>query len=132
VDPVSLIVGALSAGAASGLRDSAGAAVADAYAALRQRIARLLSDTPSAEAALAQYAIAPDVWRGPLIHELERAGAARNSDIIEAALQLIRLIKASGTDPGIARIDLLGAQGVQVNNDPGNTQNNDFRTGANH
>lgn len=48
MDPISLIVGALASGAASGLTDSATAAVKDAYAGLRDLVRRRLAGRSAA------------------------------------------------------------------------------------
>ena len=60
VDPVSLIVGALAAGASEGVTETATTAVKDAYAALRRLVSKLFQGQPVAEALLDEHAKNPD------------------------------------------------------------------------
>lgn len=59
MDPITLIVTALAAGAALGLKDSASAAVQDAYAGLKALVRKRLAGRQDAELVLARYEQAP-------------------------------------------------------------------------
>jgi hypothetical protein len=124
VEPISLIVGALAAGAAGGFKDTAGAAVVDAYRGLRELVRRRLVGRPAAETALAEHETAPEVWQVPLVAELTRAGAGADEAIISAAQRVMALVDQAGAQSGKYSVDLTGAQGVQVGD--GNTQLNSF------
>jgi len=75
MDPITQIVTALAAGAASGTADAASSAVKDAYATLRALVAKRLGGRPDAEVVLVRHEQAPEVWRAPLMAELAGAGA---------------------------------------------------------
>ena len=114
MDPITQIVTALAAGAASGTADAASSAVKDAYARLRALVAKRLGGKPDAEVVLAKHEEAPEVWRAPLVAELANAGADGDLELIRAARALIALIDGAGTRAGKYTVDGRGAQGVQV------------------
>lgn len=126
MDPITLIVTALAAGAALGVKDSASSAVADAYAWLKSLVQRRLASRPDAELVLARHESAPETWQTPLIAELDSAGAGGDPDLVAAAQALMRLLDDSGTRAGKYTVDVRGAQGVQIG-DHG-TQHNVYRT----
>ena len=122
VDPVSLVVGAL----AAGVSETGKAAVQDAYEALKRRLSALFSRKPAAELALAEHAADPDTWEKPLAKALAESGAETDPQVIAAAQEVMRLLDAAGAAAGKYRVDLRGAQGVQVGD--GNEQMNVFGT----
>jgi hypothetical protein len=124
MDPITLIVTALAAGAAVGLKDSASAMVKDAYAGLKDLVKRRLGGEPGAGLVLARYEQAPETWQAPLMAELDGVGADGDRDLVAAAQALLDLIgKAGGT--GKYEVDVRGAMGVQVGDH--NRQDNVFR-----
>jgi hypothetical protein len=125
VDPAAVIVSALGAGAALGLKDSASSAVTDAYAALKALVAKRLARRPGADVVLARYEEDPGIWQEPLKDELEKAGVGRDGDLMAAAQVLLALADEAGTRAGKYVIDARGSQGVQVGDR--NTQHNVFR-----
>jgi hypothetical protein len=80
MDPITLIVTALAAGAALGVKDTASAAVGDAYAGLKALVKRRLGGGPDAELVLGRHERAPETWQAPLMAEL--AGAGRSVTVI--------------------------------------------------
>jgi hypothetical protein len=124
MDPISLIVDALAAGAASGLKDAATSAVKDAYARLRDLVRGRVAGRHIAETALAEYDKAPEVWVAPLSAQLVEVGAHTDVKIIEAAQRVMALVDEVGTTAGKYLVDVRGAQGVQVGDR--NTQTNTF------
>ena len=114
MDPITLIVTALAAGAASGTADVAASAVKDAYARLKALVARRLGGSPDAELVLTRHEEAPEVWRAPLTAELANAGADRDLELIRAARALMTLADEVGAQAGKYTVDARGAQGVQV------------------
>ncbi|GAA5154653.1 RIP homotypic interaction motif-containing protein [Pseudonocardia eucalypti] len=127
MEPVSLIVGALTAGLASGLQGTATEAVKEAYAELKELVGRLFSDRNSGAAALEQYEQRPEAWRPALEAELVEVDAGNDRAVIEAAQRLMALLDTVGARAGKYQIDLRGSQAVQVGNH--NTQHNVFGTG---
>jgi len=124
MDPVTLIVTALAAGAAFGLKDTASAAVKDAYGGLKALAKRRLVRRRDGELVLARHAEAPQVWEGPLAAELTAAGAAEDAGLVEAAQALMGLVDEAGSRAGKYAVQVQGSQGVQVGDH--NTQRNNF------
>lgn len=124
MDPLSLIVGALAAGAAAGLTDTAAGAVKDAYASLQYLVRRRFSGRRVAQTALEEHEKAPQVWQAPLSAELAAVGADTDAQIIVAAQRVMALVDEAGSASGKYLVDLRGAQGVQVGDH--NTQTNTF------
>src|SRR5919106_1230602 len=92
-----MIVGALAAGAVTGLTDTATTALKDAYAGLRELVRRRFAARPVAEMALVEHEKAPEVWQVPLAAELEATGAGGDEQIIAAAQRVLALVEQSGT-----------------------------------
>lgn len=63
MDPVTLIVTALAAGAALGLKDTASGVVKDAYASLKTLAKKRLADRRDGELVLARHEEAPEMWQ---------------------------------------------------------------------
>jgi hypothetical protein len=109
VDPISLIVGALTAGAATEVTDAHTNTVKDAYAALRELVRGRFGACPVAQMALTEHEKAPRAWQAPLAAELEANGARGDEQIIAAALRVLELVVASGTPAGEQLVDLRNA-----------------------
>jgi hypothetical protein len=120
MDPVTLIVSALAAGAASALQDDAKAALARLRTLVRERLAR----RPGSEFVLAQHEQAPDVYQKPLEDELEQSGAATDPVVIAAAQALMKLLDKQGSAAGKYVVNVKNSSGVQVGNH--NTQVNNY------
>jgi hypothetical protein len=114
MDPITLIVTALAAGAALGLKDTASSAVKDAYAGLKVLVRKRLAGRPDAEVVLARHEKAPETWQAPLVAELGEAGADRDRDLVAAAQALMSLVDEAGVRAGKYTVDVRGAQGVQI------------------
>jgi hypothetical protein len=110
MDPASLIVGALAAGAA----ETTEQVVKDAYEGLKSLLLARFAGRGSAEVALAERAEDPETWRGPLERELAVTGAAADAQVLVAARELLELVGPAGAEAGASRLDLRGARGVQV------------------
>ena len=92
MDPITLIVTALAAGAASGITETASSAVRDAYVSLRALVRKRLAGRPDAELVLAKHETSPDTWQVPLIAVLGEVGADRDTDLVTAAQALMDLV----------------------------------------
>jgi hypothetical protein len=114
MDPITLIVTALAAGAAMGLKDAASAMVTDAYAGLKALVRKRLGGGPDAEMVLAKHESAPEAWQGALKAELSQAGADGDRDLIAAARAFLDLAGKTEARAGKFTIDARGAQGLQV------------------
>ena len=128
MDPITLIVTALAAGAALGVKDTASAMVKDAYAGLKALARKRLGGGPEAELVLAKHEEAPEKWQAPLMAELAETGAERDRDLIAAAQALLDLVGEAGAQAGKYAVDARGAQGVQTGDH--NRQDNAFNAPA--
>jgi hypothetical protein len=124
MDPITLIVTALAAGAALGVKDAASTAVKDAYAGLKALVKKRFGGQPDAELVLTKYDQAPQIWRAPLMAELAEAGADQDLDLVAAAQALMVLVDETGARAGKYTVDVRGAQGVQIGDH--NRQDNVF------
>ena len=127
MDPVTLIVTALGAGAGSALQDGASEAVKDAYARLKALVKKRFAGRPKAELVLAEHESAPQTWDKPLAAELSAAGADADTDLVAVAQALMRLVDEAGSRSGKYVVTVRDSQGVQVGDR--NTQTNIFRSG---
>jgi hypothetical protein len=124
MDPITLIVTALAAGAALGTQDTVSAMVKDAYAGLKALVKKRLGGGPAAELVLARHEQAPETWQAPLMAELAETGADGDRDLIAAAQVLLDLVSQAEGRTGKYTVDARGAQGVQVGDH--NRQDNTF------
>jgi hypothetical protein len=127
MDPVTLIVTALAAGAASALQNGTSAAVKDAYVRLKALATRRFAGRAKAELVLAEHQAAPQTWEKPLAEELSAVGAESDADLVAAAQALMNLVDKAGSRAGKYMLTVRDSQGVQVG-DHG-TQTNIFRPG---
>jgi len=124
MDPVTLIVTALAAGAASALQDGTAQAVKDGYARLKALAKKRFMGRPKGELVLAEHEAAPQTWEAPLAAELSAAGADGDSDLVAAAQALMSLVDEAGSRSGKYVVTVRDSQGVQVGDH--NTQTNTF------
>jgi hypothetical protein len=90
---LSLILTALTTGAAAGLKDTASQAVKDGYTKLQALLQKKLAGTPPALVALTEHEKHPDIWKAPLEEGLRTTGADQDQEIIAAAHQLLSLVQ---------------------------------------
>ena len=128
MDPVSLIVTALAAGAAAAVKDGAADAVKGAYGQLKTLVSRRFMGSPKAELVLAEYETDPATWQAPLAAELTAASIGADPALVAAAQALMSLLDAAGTQSGKYTVTIEGSQGVQVGDH--NTQTNTFGPAA--
>ena len=124
MDPVTLILTALAAGAALGVKDTASAAVKDAYEGLKALVKKRFAGRRDGELVLARHEQDPQMWDKPLAGELTAAAAGEDADLVAAAQQLMRLVDAAGSAAGKYQVVVHGSQGVQVGDH--NAQHNTF------
>src|SRR5437764_6446880 len=74
MDPVTLVVAALTAGATAGLQNTATTAISDLYTSLRDRVRQRLSGRPGSELVVDRHGEDPQTWEQPLRAELAAAG----------------------------------------------------------
>jgi len=95
MDPVSVVVAALAAGAAAGLKDTVAAAIKDAYSGLKHLLSKRYADVSTSG-----LEKKPDSkpQQSALAESLTDAGADKDADLLAAAKALQDAIKAH--DPG--------------------------------
>jgi len=128
MDPITLIVIALAAGAALGAQETVSAMIKDAYSGLKALARKRLGGGPGAELVLAKHEQAPETWQAPLMAELAETGADGDRDLILAAQALLDLISKAEGRTGKYTVDVRGAQGVQIGDH--NRQDNVFNAPA--
>ena len=89
MEPITIILSALTAGAKLAAESIVGEATADAYKAFKQRIKKKFSGKKAAEVALEEYQIDPDTWQQPLIKALKEIAADRDNKLIDLAQQIL-------------------------------------------
>ncbi|MEU4517380.1 hypothetical protein AB0F52_01530 [Amycolatopsis sp. NPDC024027] len=121
VEAVELVVSALAAGAVAGVKDSASAAVKDAYASVQSGVRQLLSRNDAGEqvSLLEAYAAAPDEHRNGLAAALSAAGAGEDAELVAAAQAVLAAVDPPGTTAGKYNVRVRDSKGVQVGD--GNT-----------
>jgi RIP homotypic interaction motif len=128
MDPITLIVAALAAGAASGaldtVKDGAKAGVAAAYEKLRGLAKKRVAGDQLGQMVLAAHENAPETYAAPLTERLTEHGAADDADLVAAAKAFMDLFDEAGARAGKYNVTIKNARGVQVGD--GNIQVNRF------
>lgn len=125
MDPVSLIVAALMAGALAGMQNTATDAIKDSYAGLKRLVGRRVAGRPPAEIALQQIELKPEDWQGALTSELAELNVGDDHELVAAARQLVNLLNGAGLSSGTISVYASHSTGLQVGN--WNHQENDNR-----
>jgi hypothetical protein len=112
MDPVTLIVAALAAGASAGVTDTAAQVVKDAYAGLKALVLRRVKDTPAGEVAVLEHEKDPEVWSAPLAKTLTTTGADRDPELVAAAQRLMELLDPAGAKAGTYNVAAFGDHSV--------------------
>ncbi|TDB85817.1 hypothetical protein E1264_20005 [Actinomadura sp. KC216] len=120
MDSVTIIVAALGAGAAAGLSDTTATAVKDAYTQLKELVAARMAGSNAAEVALAGYQNDPDTWEAPLTKALLEMGTGADTELLEAAQTVLRLLGRQPTSKYRTTVHdsyafQIGDHGEQVN-----------------
>lgn len=114
MEPLSLIIAALAAGASQTLNETAGQAVRDLYNGLKTLVKRNLGDRPLAQDVIEKHSEAPAAWGKPLEEELGKAGIDRHEQVVRAAQQLLALVDPRGTEAGKYNVKIVGGKGIVV------------------
>jgi hypothetical protein len=122
MEPVTLIIAALVAGATAAMQESAGDAVKSAYAGLKALVKRALGGNPAAGSLVDEHEQDPEVWQKPLEKKLRDADAAADGDLLQAAQALLRLTDPQGAQVGKYNVQVSGGQGVVVGDNATVTQ----------
>ena len=123
MEPISLILAALMAGAAKGVGETAASAVKEAYSGLREALRKRWT-TASAELSVDEYLEDPDSGSEVVEAQLARAGAAEDEKVLAAARSVLQLTDPAGAQAGKYTVTVTNSHGVQVGDH--NTQSNQF------
>jgi hypothetical protein len=99
MDPVTLIISTLTAGAVAALQETAGTAIKDAYQGLTTLIKMKFTKDADATAALKGLAEDPKTWQKPLENSIKATGVADDAAILAAAQKLSELIQSQKSGP---------------------------------
>src|SRR5437870_4302747 len=92
MDPLTVIMAALLAGAAASAETTASAAVKDAYNGLKTLVQRRFKGKPESQLALSKHEEKPEVWESPLKEALRESDAHQDDEIVKAAQELLGLM----------------------------------------
>ena len=96
MEPISLIIAALVAGATKAASD----VVPDTYNALKDLIKRKFAGDPKAEMVLEEHETDPETYEAPLKKKLAEAGMDKDEEIIKAAQELLKQLKPEESASG--------------------------------
>lgn len=96
MDPVTIIVAALVAGAASGVTETASHVLKDGYSGLKKLLNAKFGGNPKALETLADHENDPETYEKPLAKQLQASGADRDEEILAAAETLLKAADEAG------------------------------------
>jgi hypothetical protein len=104
MDPITLIVTAVAAGAGAALKGVGGETVKDAYNGLKALIVRKFGAKAEVNTAIASIEQKPDSdnRKGVLREELEAADADRDEELLKQAQAFLALLQKSGAQSGVS------------------------------
>jgi hypothetical protein len=130
MDPITVILTALAAGASAGAIDEfKGEAKEKAkalYGKLRDLVARRFREkgAANAEAVLDEFAADPESYQGGLKKKLEAADAGADNALLDAAQALVDLVRQQSASSKFGGVQITGSEGVIVGDHA--TQTNTF------
>jgi hypothetical protein len=128
MDPITLIVAALAAGASAGaidaLKDSTKEAAQAAYGKLLHLVRSRFRGNAKAEETLTDHQSDPETYAAPLAKKLTEAGAVGDDELVAAAKAVLELVDQAGAKSGKYNVTVTDSKGVYVG-DYG-TQTNTF------
>lgn len=114
MEPTTLIVSALAAGAAAGLTETATQAVKDAYGGLKGLIQKHFAGNAKAEMVLAEYEQEPETWEAPLKKQLVETGAAQDQAVVDQAERVLQLVQPQQIAKGKYNVQIGQAKGTVI------------------
>lgn len=108
MEPVTLILTALTTGAAIGAAGVGENAIKDAYNGLKTVIQRKFAGKDKAQRTLEEYLDDPDTYEKPLEKQLRETGATEDEEILHAAQKLMALAKPEQAAQGVYNIQVNG------------------------
>lgn len=125
MEPISLIIAALVAGATAATKDTAGKAVKDAYEGLKTLIKRKFEGDPLGQGLVDAKSEEIKQAEGLLKDKISNAGADKDEEIIKVAQGLLKQVNPEESAAGKFKVDFQGeVKAAQVGDH--NTQTNTF------
>jgi hypothetical protein len=130
MEPITLILAALAAGASAGALDELKDEVKEKFKAAVESLRGLVSKrfrdtgTPNAEAVLAEYMADPEGYKIPLSKKLDAADAGGDDALVAAAKSVLELLGRQAGTAGKYSVTVNDSKGVMIGD--GNTQTNTF------
>jgi hypothetical protein len=122
MDPVSVVLAALAAGATAAAKDTASQTVKDAYTGLKALVKKRFERKPHAEVALDEYEKDPDTWKKPLQKSLVETGADRDEVLVQQAQQVLKLVNPQQASQGKYNVQIGEGKGIVIGDNPQVTQ----------
>lgn len=116
MEPITFIIGALTAGATVAAKETANQVVKDAYAGLKTLILRRFAEKKTAEGemALKKYEEKPAVWEAPLKDALVETGTDQAGEILEAAKALKHALEKTSAGRDAVSKYILNIQNSEI------------------
>ena len=114
MDPISLVLAALAAGASAAAKDTASQAIKDAYTGLKTLVLKRLAKKPQAEIALAEYEKDEDTWKKPLQKSLVEVGVDQDEAIVRQSQQVLKLVNPQQSAQGKFNVQIGEGKGVVI------------------
>jgi hypothetical protein len=115
MDPMSLILAALTAGATAALKDTAGEVIKDGYVALKTAIITAWSAPDNtADVLLAEYESEPEISQKLIEKKFKDQELDKNDDIIALADALLKQVDPDGYAAGKYQVTITNSKNVQV------------------
>lgn len=125
MEPLSLILSTLAAGATASAQATASEAVKDMYTALKTLIQKKFAGKPKAEAALADHADDPETYELPLKKALREVHLDQDQEVLQATERLMTLLHAQ-QQGGLGKFNVQIAHAEGVIQGDHATQTNNF------
>ncbi len=108
MEPITLILTALIAGASAAGQAVVNDAIKDAYVGLKELIQRKFAGKPSAEVALIEHKTDAQTWEAPLKKALLQEHVDQDTEIIEAAQKVMQLVQPQQAAMGKFNVQITG------------------------
>lgn len=122
MDPISVLLAALAAGAMSAAKDTASQAITDAYAGLKAMIQKRFANKPPAEMALTEYEKDKETWEKPLQKALVETATDQDEIIVRQAQHLLTLINPQQASQGKYNVQIGSSEGTVIGDNAQVTQ----------
>lgn len=116
MDPVSMVVTAMSAGSVAAPGPDVSGAVDDLYRRLKAKIFRKADQSEKVIELAENYERDPEMWQAVLRRHLEHEGARRDPELLRLAAELLELVDERGSRKGRYEVTIRGIHGVQIGN----------------